>query len=799
MAPEERERATLDSDVPVDMINGINYRDVESHQVAESTTKRAMKLGMLAFSSLGAVYGDLATSPLYTLNSIFPEDPTEKETMGAVSCIFWGLTIVVLFKYAIIVFAFGPNNGEGGIVAIYAKIARELNLGQRGSASTNPEDDLIQLQKSETQGSWAASGNHKTDDMWNNKVWRAVAPFLRTMPLFLCLLGSSFLMSDGLLTPVQSVLSAIEGIEIPQPSMQKHVVLISCFIIVFIFVFQRLGSAKLSMVCSPILFVWLISLGVIGIYNITYHPAILKATNPKYAIDYLKAGGIDSMGNVILCLTGTEAMFADVGHFSPWAIRLSVLVLVYPMCALAYFGQGARMVLEPSLMKNIFYLTIPGPQNGGLYWFIFVLALLSTIIASQSIILGVFSISKQLIQLDCMPNFPVVHTSEKIYGKVYVPILNYFLLVCCVLATIGFKNSNNTASAFGLCVAVDFFITTVMISMSIVLVHKHHWVWGILMLFSFGLLDMTFVAAEMKKVPSGAWFPLMMGVIFISVMLLWRWGNGERMKYEFDHRVPMRRLFERKKPRPSHIQSLNLGTKEKYAQNFDDSIETVSDDNVSELDLGVKEKKDVQVRHREINAATNAAPIPRYPGMSIFYNNLRFTLRSPNTVPGVFKTFVDSFPTLSEHVVLLAIRIATVPRVKPEDRVKIVPVPGVDGLFRGVVSFGFVESAKMTPELEDEIAARVGYTIDGYNEDRKVVHVFNKQLCYGAGYDKDDYANRGKVARTAIYSAIWCRRMLIDWIYGPAEYFFNASDRVVKIIVKDPSSTPISVTTAAYI
>lgn len=184
MAPEERERATLDSDVPVEMINGINYRDVESHQVAESTTKRAMKLGMLAFSSLGAVYGDLATSPLYTLNSIFPEDPTEKETMGAVSCIFWGLTIVVLFKYAIIVFAFGPNNGEGGIVAIYAKIARELNLGQRGSASTNPEDDLIQLQKSETQGSWAASGNHKTDDMWNNKVWRAVAPFLRTMPLF---------------------------------------------------------------------------------------------------------------------------------------------------------------------------------------------------------------------------------------------------------------------------------------------------------------------------------------------------------------------------------------------------------------------------------------------------------------------------------------------------------------------------------------------------------------------------------------------------------------------------------------
>lgn len=786
------------------MINGVNYSDLESHRIAPSTSKRALKVGMLAFSSLGAVYGDLATSPLYTLNSIFPNDPTEAETMGAVSCIFWGLTLVVLIKYSIIVFAFGPNNGEGGIVAIYAKIARELNLGQRGCASTNPEDDLIQLQKSETQGSWSSNGRKESHPMWDNKIWLSIAPTMRKLPLFMCLLGSAFLMSDGLLTPVQSVLSAIEGIEIPQPSMQKHVVLISCFIIVFIFVFQRMGSAKLSMVCSPILFVWLLSLGIIGIYNITYHPAILKATNPKYAIDYLKAGGIDSMGNVILCLTGTEAMFADVGHFSPWAIRISVLVLVYPMCALAYFGQGARMVLEPSLMKNIFYLTIPGPPNGGLYWFIFVLALLSTIIASQSIILGVFSISRQLIQLDCMPNFPVVHTSEKIFGKVYVPILNYFLLVCCVLATIGFKNSNNTASAFGLCVAADFFITTVMISMSIVLVHKHHWVWGVLMLFSFGLLDMTFVAAEMKKVPSGAWFPLMMGFIFVSVMLLWRWGNGERMKYEFDHRVPMRRLFERKKSRPSHVQALDLSKKEVDADfgqqhHFDDSIDTVSEI-VSNLDLGVKEKKDVQIRHREINTSTNSTPINRYPGMSIFYNNLRFTLRSPNTVPGVFKTFVDSFPTLSDHVILLAIRIATVPRVRPEDRLKIVSVPGVDGLYRGVVSFGFVESAKMTPELEDEIAARVGYTVSGYDEDeRKVVHVFNKQLCYGAGYDKDDYSNRSAISRAAIYSTIWCRRMLIDWIYGPAEYFFNASDRVVKVIVKDPSSTPISVTTAAYI
>ncbi|KAG5360974.1 High affinity potassium transporter [Yarrowia sp. B02] len=764
----------------------------------------------LAFQSLGAVYGDIGTSPLYTLNSIFTSTPNEEDVMGACSCIFWGLTLVVLVKYCLIVFIFGPNNGEGGIVAIYAKLARELNIAPVG-VDLEP-DSLDMLSKSETQASWM--NNRKNRDSYG-RFKKAAWNVFKYLPIICCLCGSAFLMSDGMLTPVQSVLSAIEGLEQPVPYMKHYVVLISCFILAFLFLGQRVGSAKLAMVFSPIVFIWFAMLFVIGIINICKKPYILTATNPKYAFQYLVRGGIDNMANVILALTGAEAMFADVGHFSPNAIRLAVVTCVYPPLFMAYFGQGAALLVEPSIMPNVFYLSIPGGIGGGLYWFMFVLAILSTIIASQAIILGVFSVSRQLMSLECFPQFPVCHMSAKIEGKVYIPILNYIFMWACILCAIGFQNSNNTASAYGLCVAFDFFITTVMIAFSMYFCHHLHWAWSVFMVCSFGLMDMCFVAAEVKKVPGGAWFPLMMSAVFVAVMLLWKYGNEMRLSYEFDHRVNIKKLFT--SPTCPTVQTFSVASPGQPRVFEGQAIESeIVEHDLSEKSLDIEPCEKSELKFRGHFSDSDSAHTPlldgsvstrRYPGLVIFYSNLKFTLRSPNTVPAMLKTFIDSFPTLADHVVLLAINIAPVPKVAREERISIVRVPSVPGLFRAVVTFGFMESAKMTQELEDDVAAKVGYKSSNETTPvgeeslapRKVVHVFQKQFCYGYAYDKDNYMHTNAFSRFFIFCTIWVRKQLIDWIYGPFEYFFNASDKLVKILVTDPTSTPISVTTAAYI
>lgn len=804
---------------------------ISSYPVADHHGPKNLRATLyLAFQSLGAVYGDIGTSPLYTLNSVFATTPSEEDIMGACSCIFWGLTLVVLIKYCIIVFIFGPNGGEGGIVAIYAKLARELNIAPVGVDFD--QDSLDMLSKSETQASWMNNRHNRDNYGWFKKTaWN----LFKYLPIICCLCGSAFLMSDGMLTPVQSVLSAIEGLEQPVPYMKHYVVLISCFILAILFLGQRVGSAKLAMVFSPIVFIWFAMLFVIGIINICKKPKILTATNPKYAFDYLLRGGIDNMGNVILALTGAEAMFADVGHFSPNAIRIAVITCVYPPLFMAYFGQGAALLVDPSIMPNVFYLSIPGGIGGGLYWFMFVLAILSTIIASQAIILGVFSVSRQLMALECMPQFPVCHMSAKIEGKVYIPMLNYIFMVACILCAIGFQNSNNTSSAYGLCVALDFFITTVMIAFSMYFCHKLHWFWSVFMVASFGLMDMCFVAAEVKKVPSGAWFPLMMSAVFISIMLLWKYGNQMRIQYEFDHRVNIKKLFTSPtcpnlqtfsvahpgQPRvfegqhvESEIVEHDLSDKSMEIEPIDEKNGLkyrgghVTDYPADKVNFHVSDSDSAHSPLLDINGSSVSTR--RYPGLVIFYSNLKFTLRSPNTVPAMLKTFIDSFPTLADHVVLLAVHIATVPRVPREDRISIVPVPSVPGLFRAVVTFGFMESAKMTQELEDDVALKVGYKSSGSTSNtptgeedhlapRKVVHVFNKQFCYGYAYDKDNYMHTNAFCRFFIFCTIWFRKQLIDWIYGPFEYFFNASDKLVKILVTDPTSTPISVTTAAYI
>ena len=438
-------------------------------KVVGRTKQPWREIFMLSFSSLGAIYGDIGTSPLYVLNSIkYKENPPNVEDIyGGISVVFYVFTIIVIFKYVLIVLFLGPNNGEGGQVAIYAKIARVMKIGPKGVHIPGmPEvSDLEILSRQDTTASYR-SGKASVSFKNHPIVVKCVQRFI----LVACFLGCALVISDGLLTPTTSVLSAIGGIQIAKPSF-SNVLAVSEVILVALFIIQQFGSHKISFIFAPIIFLWLIGLVVCGIYNIVkYQPGIFRALSPYYAIKILKNGGIDVFSGAMLAITGTEAMFADIGHFGRLPIQLTLTCFVYPALIICYLGQGAYIVVHPEAITSPFFFSIPGGSGSATYWIMFVLATLSTIIASQALILSVFSIVSQLINLDCFPNLKIVHVSKHYAGKVYIPAVNWLLMIGVCATTAGFKNSNNVTAAYGLGISLDFLVTSCLIILCMIYV-----------------------------------------------------------------------------------------------------------------------------------------------------------------------------------------------------------------------------------------------------------------------------------------------------------------------------------------
>ncbi len=443
----------------------------------------------LTLAALGIVYGDIGTSPLYSIKEVFggahhPVPITPDNVLGILSLFFWSLIIVVTLKYVAFIMR-ANNKGEGGIIALMT-----LAL-QKGNANS-----------------------------WSQKL-------LLTLGLF----GAALFYGDGVITPAISVLSAVEGLEIITPAFQPYILPITLVILVLLFVFQRHGTATVGALFGPVMVLWFAILALLGAAAIVEHPAVLAAINPLYALQFLSGNsllGFFALGAVVLCITGAEALYADMGHFGAKPIQYAWLGYVLPALLLNYFGQGALLLDDPSAIENPFYLLAPA---WGRYPLV-ILATIATVIASQAVISGAFSITQQAMQLGFAPRLEIQHTSDREMGQIYLPAINWLLLVSIILLVIGFGSSSKLAAAYGIAVTGTMLITNILaIAVAVRLWHWHP-ARAVLGALPFICIDLGFFLANSVKIPDGGWFPLVFGLLVFILLTTWKRGRellGERL------------------------------------------------------------------------------------------------------------------------------------------------------------------------------------------------------------------------------------------------------------------------------
>ena len=450
--------------------------------MSESHSHKA-GLGALTVGALGVVFGDIGTSPLYTLkeclHSIGGHVASEADLYGVLSLIFWALTLVVTIKYLTFIMK-ADNKGEGGIFALLALVPEHLRTARAGRIS------LVAL---------------------------------------FAVMGAALLYGDGVITPAISVLGAVEGLAVANPAWAHSVVPVSCAILVGLFALQSRGTGTVGSLFGPIMVVWFLTLGGLGLYHLSFNPEILQAVSPHYAWDYFARHGwrgIHILGSVVLAVTGGEALYADMGHFGARPIRLAWLSLVFPCLILGYFGQGAHALRAPASMVNPFFAMVPaGPATLALV----ILSSVAAVIASQALISGAFSLTRQAMQLGFFPRVRVLHTAHQMEGQIYVPEINYITGAASILLVLAFRESSRLAAAFGIAVAGTMAITSVMYF----LVARKTWAWSlgkaVAVLLLFLAIDIPFVAANLGKFTDGGYVPIVLGTAVLLVMVVWNRGR----------------------------------------------------------------------------------------------------------------------------------------------------------------------------------------------------------------------------------------------------------------------------------
>ncbi|KAM3420277.1 hypothetical protein BST61_g3564 [Cercospora zeina] len=468
---------------------------------------------LLAYQATGVIYGDIGTSPLYVYSSTFSSAPSPSDVLGVLSFIIWSLTLIVTLKYVLIVLR-ADDDGEGGTFAIYTLLSRYSDIMKR-------DPRVYQLVK---------KGRHKPEDLHvhNQRIrsWLEKSKIAHAILKLLAVFGVSLILADGVLTPAQSVLGAIQGIEVADEGIKTSTIVgTSCGILVVLFLVQPLGIHRVSSAFAPIVILWLLFNGCFGIYNLAKHDAgVLKAFSPYFAGAWLmrtKTDGWKSLGGVLLSFTGVECLFADMGAFSRRAIQLSWLCFAYPCLLLAYIGQAAYLVKKPEAYSNPFFKTVPP----GLFWPSLVLAILAAIVASQATITACFQLLAQIMNSSYFPHIKMHYTSTKHHGQVYIPIANWVLMVGCVIVTAVYNNTTKLGHAYGVCVILVTFITTNLVALAAVIVWRVHpaitfAVWLPLIVF-----DGLFLSSSLVKVPDGAWFTLMLAACLAALFGLWRYGK----------------------------------------------------------------------------------------------------------------------------------------------------------------------------------------------------------------------------------------------------------------------------------
>jgi KUP system potassium uptake protein len=452
-------------------------------------------LAALTLAAVGIVYGDIGTSPLYTLKTIF--DPTHglalttPNLLGIVSLIFWGLTMIVSLKYVTLVLR-ADNRGEGGVMAL---MALALNSVTRHSR------------------------------------WHVVL-------MVIGVVGATMFYGDSVITPAISVLGAIEGLEVATPGLERYVVPFTIMVLVALYSVQRHGTAGIGRWFGPIMLVWFAALAVMGLINIVQAPVILKALNPYYALEFMLRNrfiAFVALGAVVLSLTGAEALYADMGHFGKKPIRSAWFMIVFPALALNYLGQGGLLIAHPEAVENPFFHQLDS-------WSVLPLVVLSTmaaVIASQATISGTFSMTKQAIALGLLPRMRVMHTSESEIGQIYIPTVNWLQLIVVLIAVVGFGSSDKLAGAYGIAVTATMFATTILTFFVI----RYRWHLPLLVCIGatgfFMVMDIMLFSASTLKLLHGGWFPLLLGAILLTIMLTWKRGRDLVFENLEKHAIPL--------------------------------------------------------------------------------------------------------------------------------------------------------------------------------------------------------------------------------------------------------------------
>lgn len=435
----------------------------------------------LALAALGVVYGDIGTSPLYTMKEVFsgnhPIPLTPDNVLGILSLIVWALIVIVSIKYVVFIMR-ADNRGEGGIMALIALALHD------------------------------AKGNPKRE-RWI---------------MLVGLLGAGMFYGDGMVTPAISVLSALEGLDVATPAFKPYVIPMTLLVLFLLFFFQKRGTASVGALFGPVMMLWFSTLAVLGAVSLVSNPVVLKALNPIYGLRFLfenRGLAIVAMGAVVLAITGAEALYADMGHFGARPIRQAWFGFVIPSLIINYFGQGALLLTDPGSVDNPFYHLAPD-------WALLPLVVLSTaatVIASQAVISGAFSVTRQAMQLGFVPRFEVKYTSEREQGQIYLPGVNWGLFLAVVILVLGFQSTNNLAGAYGIAVTGDMVITSTLA----IVVAARGWGWGwqraVALFACFLVVELTFLYANVLKIPDGGWFPLMIGSLVFLLMSTWKRGG----------------------------------------------------------------------------------------------------------------------------------------------------------------------------------------------------------------------------------------------------------------------------------
>lgn len=663
----------------MDLETGVNQNRVKKESWKTILT--------LAYQSLGVVYGDLSTSPLYVYKSTFAEDITHSESneeiYGVLSFVFWTLTLVPLLKYVFIVLK-ADDNGEGGTFALYSLLCRHAKVNSLPSCQLADEDLSSYKKDNIISPAPTTFGATLKSTLERHRV-------LQRFLLILALIGACMVIGDGILTPALSVFSAVSGIELAiGKEHHKYVeVPLTCVILIALFALQHYGTHRVGFLFAPVVIIWLMCISAIGVYNIIkWDRHVYRALSPYYMYKFLKKtqrGGWMSLGGILLCITGSEAMFADLGHFSQLSIQIAFTFMVYPSLILAYMGQAAYLsqhhVIENESYRIGFYVSVPEILRLP----VLVIAILAAVVGSQAIITGTFSIIKQCSSLGCFPRVKIVNTSSKIHGQIYIPEINWTLMLLCLAVTIGFRDTKRMGNASGLAVITVMLVTTCLMSLVIVLCWRKSVLLALCFVIFFGTIEALYFSASLIKFLEGAWVPIVMAFAFMIVMCIWHYGSLKKYEFDVQNKVSVEWL-------------LGLGPS-----------------------LGIVRVRGIGLIHTELVSG----------------------------IPAIFSHFVTNLPAFHQVLVFLCVKSVPVPHVKHEERFLVGHIgPREYRIYRCIVRYGYRDAHKDDSEFENDLVCsiaefirtgKMGLNVNGEDlrkdfEDLTVVgtpstHLSGVQLC----------------------------------------------------------------------